>query len=139
MERDEPIEGRTLMLDVQLLRDQGIVIITPNGKLQASDFERVGREVDPFIDEHGMLRGLLIHATAFPGWSDFTALTMHIRFVRDHHRKVARIATVSDSAFLEIMPKLAKHFIAAEIRHFPADDMGLAIAWLEGEPPTQTS
>jgi hypothetical protein len=119
------------MLDVQLLRDKGIVILTPEGRLQASDFERVGREVDPFVEEHGMLKGLLVHARAFPGWADFAALTTHIRFVRDHHRKVARIAAVSDSAVLKIMPKIAEHFVAAEIRHFPSDEMELAVAWLE--------
>jgi hypothetical protein len=121
------------MLHVELLRDRGIVILTPEGKLEASDFERVGREVDPFIDANGMLSGLMVCAKTFPGWADFAALITHIRFVRDHHRKIRRIAAVSDSEFAKIMPAIAKHFVAADLRHFPFDAKEQALAWLEAD------
>src|SRR6478609_6492088 len=98
------------MLDVELLRDKGIAVITPEGKLEASDFERVGHVVDPFLEENGMLNGLLVQARSFPGWADFAALSTHIRFVKDHHRRVRRVAIVSDSPVLKVMPVLARHF-----------------------------
>jgi hypothetical protein len=119
------------MLNIELLPDRGIVILTAEGKLEASDFERVGRKVDPIIDANGMLNGLMIHAKAFPGWADFAALITHVRFVRDHHHSVRRIAAVSDSEFAKIMPAIARHFVAAELRHFPFDERELALAWLE--------
>ena len=41
------------MLKFELLRDRGILIITPNGPLEKADFERLAKEVDPFIASKG--------------------------------------------------------------------------------------
>ena len=121
------------MLDVQLLHDQGVAVITPEGKLEASDFERVARDIDPFIEKHGTLNGLMIYAASFPGWEDFAALVSHIRFIKDHHRNIRRVAAVSDNEFLKIAPMIAKHFVSAEIRHFPFSERANALAWLAAE------
>ena len=119
------------MLDVELLRDKGIAVLTPEGKLEASDFERVGHVVDPFLEENGRLNGLLLQARSFPGWADFAALSTHMKFVRDHQRLVRRVAIVSDSPVLKVLPALAQHFVAAEIRNFGFDEKQQAMAWLE--------
>ena len=119
------------MLSVELLADRGIAILTPRGKLEASDFERVAQEIDPLIVSKGMLNGLIVQADSFPGWADFAAMVTHIRFVGEHHRKIKRIAVVSDSEILKIMPSIAKHFVAAEIQHFSMDHKFQALAWLE--------
>ena len=73
----------------------------------------------------------MIFAEAFPGWTDFAALVTHIRFVKNHHSSIKRIAVVPDSEILKIMPAVAKHFVAAKIRHFPSDQKDAALAWLE--------
>jgi len=99
--------------------------------LQADDFRTLAAVVDPYIEQHGDLKGLLLDAPAFPGWDDFAALVSHFRFVRDHHRRIRRIAVVSDSAFLSVAPKIATHFVSAEIRTFDAADRAAALAWLE--------
>ena len=122
------------MITFELLRDKGILILSPDGPLKETDFERVAQEIDPYITANGKLRGIMIVAKAFPGWDSFAALTSHLEFVRDHHRKVARIAAVTDSEFLRIMPHIAKHFVSAEIRQFPADQSAEAMAWLEARP-----
>ncbi len=59
------------MLKHEFLRDDGILVLKPDGALEASDFERVACELDPYIEEQGDLRGLLIEAESFPGWDDF--------------------------------------------------------------------
>ena len=119
------------MLEVQLFQDKGVAVLSPHGRLEASDFANVGAKVDPYIEAHGKLNGLMIYAEAFPGWADFAAFVTHIRFVKDHHVNIRRIAVVSDSEILKIMPAVAKHFVAAEIRHFPSDQKDAALAWLE--------
>jgi hypothetical protein len=119
------------MIQFELLRDQGILILSPNGPLEAGDFERISEEIDPFIALNGKLGGLMICAKAFPGWESFGAMVSHLRFVKDHHRKIDRIAAVTDSEFLRIMPHIAKHFVSAEIRQFPSDERTQALAWLE--------
>jgi len=119
------------MLAHELLRDKGILLIRPQGPIEAGDFEAVGKLVDPYIEQAGKLRGLMIEAASFPGWDSFAALVSHLRFVRDHHRAVAKIAAVSDSAILSIAPHIAKHFVNAEFRHFHANERAAALAWLE--------
>ena len=90
------------MVSHELLRDEGILIIRPEGSLAASDFQNIAQEIDPYIEANGKLRGLMIDAEAFPGWKDFAALLAHLQFVRDHHRNIERIAAVSDSCLLSI-------------------------------------
>ena len=118
------------MLHHELLRDEGILLVRPQGPIQVGDFESVARVVDPFIEEKGKLRGVMIEAQSFPGWDTFAALLSHLRFVRDHHRLISKIAAVSDSTVLSIVPQLAKHFVKAEVRHFNANDRDAALAWL---------
>ncbi len=98
----------------------------------SEDFKSLARDVDPYIERKGELAGLLIEAAAFPGWRDFGALISHLRFVRDHHRKIRRIAVVSDSAVLTIAPRLAEHFVAAQVKHFTQRDRQAALDWLRG-------
>jgi hypothetical protein len=47
-----------------LRREESILIVTPGGPLEASDFERLALEVDPCIAEKGRLAGLMIRAAA---------------------------------------------------------------------------
>jgi hypothetical protein len=118
------------MLNYELLRDEGILVVTPSGPLEASDFQRLSRQVDPYIAEKGGLRGLMVCAESFPGWSDFAALIAHLKFVRDHHRAIAKVAAVTDSGFLSIAPRIASHFVKAEVRHFGYENREAALAWL---------
>jgi len=55
------------MIHPELLRDQGILIITPEGPLQESDFVSLAKLVDPFIESEGELHGLLIHTATHEG------------------------------------------------------------------------
>jgi len=86
----------------------------------------VAEVVDPYIEEKRELRGLLIEAEAFPGWSDFGAFLSHLRFIRDYHRQVGRVVAVSDSAILAVFPRVASHFVNAEVRHFEIADRDVA-------------
>ena len=119
------------MIQFELLRDKAILIVAPQGALEVGDFAKIAKVVDPYILEQGQLTGLLIEAQTFPGWDSFGALIEHLKFVRDHHRKIERIAAVTDSAFLQIAPRLAKHFAHPEIRVFASSDKPSAMSWLE--------
>lgn len=117
-------------LESEILPEQGVVVLTPKGRLQAADFERVAAEVDPYIAENGPLQGLMICAPSFPGWAGFAGFVSHLRFVRDHHEKVSRVALVTDKGLLAHLPTIARHFVAADIRHFAPDEKERALAWL---------
>lgn len=121
------------MVDYELLRTEGILILRPQDRLEANDFQSLAQEVDPYIEANGKLHGLMIEAAAFPGWADFAALIAHFKFVRDHHRKIEKIAVVSDNDVLSFAPKIATHFVQAEILNFPLQQKESAMKWLKGE------
>lgn len=118
------------MLNIELLTDHSVLVLTPSGPLTAADFTRIAATVDPYIEQHGQLKGLLIHASAFPGWDDFAGFVNHMRFVRDHHKKIERIAIAADSGVLTVLPRIASHFVAAEVQHFDYADRDAALRWL---------
>ncbi len=120
------------MLNHQLMQEEGVLVLAPSGRLHADDFQDVARQVDIFMDTNGKLDGLLIEAESFPGWADFSAFISHIRFVREHHRYIRRIAFATDSHALSIFPQVASHFVAAEIKHFPYTSKVNALEWLCG-------
>lgn len=118
------------MITHELLTDEGVLIVHPMSPLTAGDFENLARDLDPWLELHGPLKGLMIQTEAFPGWNNLAGMLSHFRFVRDHHQRIGRVAMVSDSAVLTIAPKVAKHFVAAEVRHFPAAEHQQALEWL---------
>jgi hypothetical protein len=122
------------MISHELLRENGILIVRPQGVLEANDFRQLAQAVDPYIAEKGGLAGLMIEAPSFPGWKSFAALIEHLKFVRDHHRKIRRVAAVTDSAFLKIMPRIAEHFAHPDIKVFESGEKARALVWLSLDP-----
>lgn len=119
------------MIAFELSKETGVLIIQPKGALSADDFRNVSRTVDPYIQEKGNLTGLLIEAPSFPGWDSFGALIEHMKFVKDHHRKIDRVAAVTDSKVLAIAPKIAEHFAHPEFKVFGSGEKAQALAWLQ--------
>jgi hypothetical protein len=120
------------MIEFELLKDEGVLVVEPKSALAPDDFQTVAGAVDPYIFDKGKLTGLLIDAPSFPGWESFAGLIEHMKFVRDHHRNIERIAVVTDSKFLTIAPKIAEHFVHPEIKLFNSGDKASALAWLQG-------
>lgn len=118
------------MITYQILEDDNIVVIEVKEALSEEDFRELTADVDAHLLRTNSLQGLLIHAAEFPGWQSFGAMASHLRFVRDHHRKIRKIAVASDSWLAEIGPKLVDHFVSAEVRNFGYGEKEEALAWL---------
>jgi tRNA U38,U39,U40 pseudouridine synthase TruA len=118
------------MLNYDLQEDTGILVLKPEGKLEAADFTTLASRVDAYLEGHDILHGVLIHAKAFPGWKDFSALLAHLKFVRRHHQRIEKIAVVADGGFATVMPNLASHFVHAQVRHFELEREDAAWDWL---------
>ena len=125
------------MLSVQLITKVGIVILEPDGALTVDDFEAAAEKIDPFIEEKGRLNGLIIRSESFPGWDSFAALTRHLRFVRNHQQKIARVALVTDSPIGKLAEVIAGHFISAEVKDFEYEEMEQARAWILEQVPRE--
>ena len=120
------------MFQHEMLTDKGVLIARPKGPLSREDFSALSADADAYINAHGALNGLIICAEKFPGWENLEGFIAHFKFVRDHHQKIARVAFVSDSDILTLLPRLANHFVGAEVRHFPADREKDALVWVSG-------
>jgi len=126
------------MIKHQLLEEEGILIIQPNGPLTKEDFDMLAKQVDPYILKAGKLNGLVLDVPKFPGWKDFAGAASHFKFIRDHQSKIKRLCVVTDSDFLKELPAFAKHFVSAEMRRFSSDQRNDAIQWLSGEDVAET-
>lgn len=119
------------MLHHEIDTENGILIVTPTGELSAMDFKQLTDVVDDYNASHVPLHSLMILAEQFPGWDSFGALFQHLKFVRDHRGGIRKVAAVSDSGFLTVMPHVVDHFIKAEVQHFAYTDKAQALAWLK--------
>jgi len=120
------------MIKADLDRDKSILHARPSGPLEAADFDRLAALVDPYIAKKGELGGLVIEAKEFPGWKNLAGMLRHFRFVRNHHRKIRRVALVTDARLGKIAERLARHFVAAQVKRFPAEHVGEAKRWIAG-------
>lgn len=122
------------MLDFELLDNDGIIRVHPQAPLLARDFAQLSETVDRYLTRHKALKGLIISTEDFPGWEDFAALVSHLKFVRDHHKRIGKVAAVSNDTLLSILPPIANHFVDAEVRHFDSTQGDDALNWIKQSP-----
>lgn len=133
-ERDKAIEWLSSLpegpgVSHRLVPESELIVIEVKEPLRAQDFDALALTADTWLETHGELHGLVVHARQFPGWENVGSLVRHVRFVRDHHRKVKRVALAADSKLATLAPRLAEHFVQAEVNSFGYDELDEAIAW----------
>jgi len=121
------------MLTVKLNEIEGIAILEPDGELSARDFTSASAIIDPYIEKSGKLNGIIIHVKSFPGWDSFSALITHLKFIKEHHRKVSHVAFVTDSPIGGFAEHIASHFVGAEIKSFSFDELENSVKWISGD------
>ena len=125
------------MIHTTIEKERGIALLEPDGKLSAKDFVDVARIIDPWLEEGGACKGIVIHTEHFPGWDSFAALSDHLKFVKAHHKKVARVAICTDSKVAGIAKKIASPFVHAEIGVFDYADLAKAKDWAASQASAQ--
>ncbi|MFF9786859.1 SpoIIAA family protein [Streptomyces nigrescens] len=132
-ERDEALRWLTSLPEgpgiSHRLTESEVLVIEVEQPLRATDFDALASTVDSWLRTHTELAGVVIHAREFPGWENIGGLIRHVRFIRDHHRKVRKIALAADSEIATLVPQLANHFVQAEVRRFEYDELNDALAW----------
>jgi hypothetical protein len=124
-----PIRGTVVH---KLLHEVGVLVVEPSQALGPEDFDAIADTVDPWLEREGRLRGIVVHARKFPGWQNIGGFFRHLRFIRDHHRHIGRIAVAVDGVLADAGPGLADYFVEAEIKHFGYDRLDDAIRWAGG-------
>jgi hypothetical protein len=121
------------MITYKILEEDGMVIIELSGPITQSDLEALTRDVDNYIRQKGMIRGMIIYSRSFPRWHDLGAFLKDMKFVFAHQRKIQRVASVTDSRLLMIVHGIARHVLSPEIGHFSYGDIEAAIKWIREE------
>lgn len=126
------MSSENVVIQFTLDRQHSLAFIEPIEPLSQQDFQQLTTAIDGLITEKGSLNGIIISTPKFPGWENFSGMLAHLKFVKDHHLKVKKIALVTDTLLADIAEKLVSHFIAAEIKHFPYDAVTEAKRWVLG-------
>jgi hypothetical protein len=118
------------MVQLELRSDNGVLIVKPLGPLAADDFVTIAHTADDYIEARGALSGLMICFEKFPGWENIQGLCSHLQFVRDHHRKIRKVAFVSNSKIVKLVINIAKYFVHPEARYFKYNQENSAMQWI---------
>lgn len=118
------------MILFELDEDTRILHVRPTAPLQEEDFGEIASNIDPFIEKHGSLAGLIVESEGFPGWESLAALIQHFKFIRNHHTQIEKVAFVTNTRLAEVAETIGNHFIAAEIKAFPAGQTEAARHWI---------
>ncbi|MFH8773664.1 STAS/SEC14 domain-containing protein [Streptomyces sp. NPDC017958] len=119
----------------KLLTESKVLVVEVEQPLRTQDFDALAQTVDSWLETHDALAGVVVHAREFPGWENIGSLLRHARFIRDHHRKVRKIALAAETKLAELVPHFANHFVQAEVRQFGYAELDDAVAWA-ASPPT---
>jgi len=118
------------MLNTILDAERKIVTLQPHGALKKEDFDNAVKVIDPFIEECGELNGIIIYTETFPGWEDFAAFNRHLKFIRNHHKEIKRLAFVTNSMVGEFGELVSSHFVQAAVKSFPFAEINKAKEWI---------
>lgn len=119
------------MLQFKRLDDRKILIITVDGPLEETDFAKFAEQIEADGTLQERPARLMIQTESFPGWESFEAFVAHLKFISEHHQQIERIAIVTDSEFLKIMPHIAGLLVHPKIRQFGLGEKDEALGWLE--------
>jgi len=119
------------MLNVEIDRSQKVILLEPASQLSKGDFEEAIKVIDPFLESEGEANGVIINARHFPGWDSFSALIRHLRFIKNRHQRVQRVAVVTDSPIGNLLEVAARHFVSAEVARFTYGEFTEAREWVE--------
>ena len=120
------------MLSVEIDEINGIALLEPDGPLSKNDFVTATKVIDAYIEKTDQLNGLIIHTESFPGWVSFAALSSHLKFIKEHHKKISRVAFSTDSVIGDFAEIVASHFVNAEIKLFSYQELEQARNWVAG-------
>ncbi|WP_292978863.1 STAS/SEC14 domain-containing protein, partial [Paracoccus sp. UBA5162] len=106
------------MLNIDVDTGRNVVTARPEGAIPASDFEALGRAIDDYANENDRMPGLVVRLNGLPQWQGLSALRAHFDVVRKHAAVLPRVALVTDTMGLSMLPNIADIFVRARVRHF---------------------
>jgi SpoIIAA-like len=116
------------MIKTEIVSDNVLRITAPE-KLKADDFQQIVPQVDSIISRYGRIR-LLIDATAFNGWENIAAFEHHAGFVKNHQKKVDRIAVIVGHDWQHWLVGAVRVFLHPEVKAYDKGHESEAMHWI---------
>jgi hypothetical protein len=104
------------MITTEIISDNALRITAPE-KLKADDFRQIAPQLDSMISRYGTIK-LLIDASGFNGWENIAAFGNHAGFVKNHQRKVDRIAVIVAHNWQHWLIGAVRVFLHPEVRAY---------------------
>jgi hypothetical protein len=109
--------------------DGGVIRITPSNKITDFDFAKIAPQADSLINTDGQVR-LLLDASQFHGWENFSAVENHAAFVNNHQQNVDRIALLAGHDWQHWLVGALRVFLHPEVRVYSPAQESEAMTWL---------
>jgi len=109
---------------------KGVLLVIPEGPLTCKDIDSLKSKLNA-LRARALRPSIVIHTRAFPGWKSTRAFFEQVRFIRDHHREIAKVAIASSSSFFRIARPILAPLVSPEIRLFVYEALADAVAWAE--------
>lgn len=119
------------MINLDVTPDSNIVKAKIVGEMQAEDWDTAAPTIDQLINDYGNIN-LFLDATEFKGWDDLKAAKAHLSFVKNHHKKIDRVALVTGKNWQHWIAGAASVFVDAELKAFEDNQRNLAADWVQG-------
>ena len=118
------------MIKTEIISGNALRIIAPE-KLKAEDFSQIAPQIDALITKHGQIR-LLIDASRFNGWENIAAFENHAGFIKNHQRKIERIAVIASHDWQHWLIGAIRMFLHPQVRAYDKSHESEALQWIAG-------
>jgi hypothetical protein len=108
----------------------GILLIDVKSPISKGDFESISDIIDPYFEEHGELKGIIINSKKFPYWKGARNRAEYMEFASNNHHKFKRAAFVMGGFFTKFVVKIAAGRVHPELRIFKYQQIPKAQLWL---------
>src|ERR1700674_856160 len=85
------------MLDYSIMKPEGILVLKPRAPLSKEDFRGLSAAVDSYLSDLAKLHCVFIPLKSVPGREQLGGFRGHLPLAPQHHKKVERVAVVTDS------------------------------------------
>jgi len=118
------------MIKTDIISANALRIWAPK-KLTAEDFRQLRPQIDSLISQYGKIR-LLIDASGFNGWENIAAFENHAGFVKNHQKKIERIAVITAHEWQHWLIGAVRIFVHPEVRAYDKSHTSEALRWIVG-------
>ena len=116
------------MIKTEIISANALKIVAPD-KLKADDFHQIAPQIDSLISQHGKIR-LLIDASGFNGWENIETFENHAGFIKNHQKKIERIAVITAHDWQHWLIGAVRIFVHPEVRAYDKSHASEALQWI---------